>query len=52
MRACGAFVEHEYPGLGTIETIDSPVFVAGASKRRPTAAAQIGAHTRQALSEI
>jgi formyl-CoA transferase len=52
MRACGAFVEHEYPGLGTIETIDSPVFVAGASKRRPTAAAEIGAHTRQTLRAI
>jgi crotonobetainyl-CoA:carnitine CoA-transferase CaiB-like acyl-CoA transferase len=52
MRACGAFVNHEYPGRGSIETIDSPVFVFGSTKRRPIAGAEIGAHTREVLREI
>src|SRR5271155_5780356 len=30
MRAAGAFVQLDYPGHGTIDTINSPLFVAGA----------------------
>ncbi len=52
MRAAGAFVELEYPGHGTIETINSPVFVSGAEKRKPTAAPEVGAHTREVLREL
>ncbi len=52
MRAAGAFVELDYPGHGTIETINSPVFVSGAEKRKPTAAPEVGAHTREVLREL
>ena len=52
MRAAGAFVELEYPGHGTIETINSPMFVSGAEKRKPTAAPEVGEHTREVLREL
>jgi crotonobetainyl-CoA:carnitine CoA-transferase CaiB-like acyl-CoA transferase len=52
MRAAGAFVDLDYPGHGTIETINSPMFVSGAEKRKPTAAPEVGAHTREVLREL
>jgi crotonobetainyl-CoA:carnitine CoA-transferase CaiB-like acyl-CoA transferase len=52
MRAAGAFVELDYPGHGTIETINSPMFVSGTEKRKPTAAPEVGAHTREVLREV
>jgi crotonobetainyl-CoA:carnitine CoA-transferase CaiB-like acyl-CoA transferase len=52
MRAAGAFVDLDYPGHGTIETINSPMFVSGTEKRKPTAAPEVGAHTREVLREI
>jgi len=52
MRASGAFVEFDYPGHGTIETIASPIFVAGADKRKPEAAPEVGAHTREVLRSL
>lgn len=52
MRAAGAFVQMEYPGHGALETVSSPISVAGTEKRTPVAAPEIGAHTRQALREI
>jgi crotonobetainyl-CoA:carnitine CoA-transferase CaiB-like acyl-CoA transferase len=52
MRAAGAFVDLDYPGHGTIETINSPMFVSGAEKRKPTAAPEVGAHTRQVLRDL
>ncbi|HEY6421394.1 MAG TPA: CaiB/BaiF CoA-transferase family protein, partial [Candidatus Binataceae bacterium] len=52
MRASGAFVDLDYPGAGTIQTINSPVFMAGAKKRKPTAAPDVGAHTREVLREL
>jgi crotonobetainyl-CoA:carnitine CoA-transferase CaiB-like acyl-CoA transferase len=52
MRAAGAFVELDYLGHGTIETINSPMFVSGAEKRKPTAAPEVGAHTREVLREL
>jgi crotonobetainyl-CoA:carnitine CoA-transferase CaiB-like acyl-CoA transferase len=52
MRAAGAFVDLDYPGHGTIETINSPMFVAGAEKRKPTAAPEVGAHTREVLHDL
>jgi len=52
MRASGAFVALDYPGHGTIETINSPMFVSGAEKRKPTAAPEVGAHTREVLREL
>jgi crotonobetainyl-CoA:carnitine CoA-transferase CaiB-like acyl-CoA transferase len=52
MRAAGAFVDLDYPGHGTIETINSPMFVSGSKKRTPTAAPEVGAHTREVLLEL
>jgi formyl-CoA transferase len=52
MRAAGAFVDLDYPGHGTIETINSPMFVSGSEKRTPTAAPEVGAHTREVLLEL
>ncbi len=52
MRASGAFVEFDYPGHGTIETIASPIFVAGADKRKPEPAPEVGAHTREVLRSL
>jgi formyl-CoA transferase len=52
MRAAGAFVELDCPGHGTIETIDSPLFVAGNEKRKPEPAPDVGAHTRETLRSL
>ncbi len=40
-----------YPGRGTIETVDSPIHVAGSEKRRPLVPPEFGAHTRVILKE-
>ena len=52
MRAAEAFVKMDYPGVGAIETVNSPLFVSGVKKRQPTAAADVGAHTREVLREL
>jgi crotonobetainyl-CoA:carnitine CoA-transferase CaiB-like acyl-CoA transferase len=52
MRAAGAFVDLDYPGHGTIQTINSPVFVAGTEKRKPEAAPELGANTREVLRTL
>jgi len=52
MRAAEAFVKMDYPGAGVLETVNSPVFVDGSAKRKPTAAAEVGAHTREVLQEL
>jgi formyl-CoA transferase len=49
MRAADAFIELEWPGHGTIETINSPIFVAGSDKRKPEPAPEVGAQTREVL---
>ena len=49
MRAAEAFIKMDYPGAGVLETVNSPVFVDGSTKRKPTAAAEVGAHTREVL---
>jgi crotonobetainyl-CoA:carnitine CoA-transferase CaiB-like acyl-CoA transferase len=51
MRDCGAIVNCDYPGLGNIETVNSPVFVADSEKRAPTAPPKYGDHTRAILKE-
>ena len=51
MRECGAIMDFEYPGRGTIETVDSPVFVAGNNKQKPHVPPEYGAHTRAILKE-
>jgi len=52
VRDCGAFVDLVLPGGERIQTINSPVFVSGASKRAPTAAPEVGAHTREVMREL
>jgi len=52
MRASGAIVDMDYPGHGKLETITSPVFVAGSEKRRPQAAPDVGANTRETLRDL
>lgn len=52
LRACEALVDLDYPGHGTIETINSPVFMAGVEKKKPVAAPEVGAHTREVLCEL
>jgi formyl-CoA transferase len=52
MRAADAFIDLDYPGHGTIETINSPIFVAGSEKRKPQAAPELGAQTREVLRTL
>ena len=52
MRAAEAFINMDYPGVGVLETVNSPLFVSGVEKRKPTAAADVGAHTREVLREL
>lgn len=52
MRHAKAVVEIDHPTHGKLETINSPVFVAGSEKRKPVVAPEIGAHTREVLREL
>ena len=52
MRAAGAFVEMDYPGHGKLTTINSPIFTSAGDKRTPTAAPQLGDHTRAVLQDL
>ena len=52
LRDAGALVEFEECGYGELETVNSPIFVSGAPKRRPSAAPEVGQHTREILSEL
>jgi len=51
MRDCDAIVKCDYPGHGTIETVNSPVFISAGAKRKPQPPPQYGAHTRAILKE-
>jgi crotonobetainyl-CoA:carnitine CoA-transferase CaiB-like acyl-CoA transferase len=52
LRAAQAVIEIDHPARRTIETINSPVFMEGVEKRKPTVAPEVGAHTREVLREI
>jgi crotonobetainyl-CoA:carnitine CoA-transferase CaiB-like acyl-CoA transferase len=52
MRAAGAFVDMNYPGYGELTTINSPIFTTAGEKRPPTAAPQLGAHTKEVLRDL
>ena len=45
MRECGAIVNLDRPMGNTVETVDSPIFVAGSEKRKPQAPPDFGADT-------
>ncbi len=51
MRDCGAIVNLDYPGVGRLETVDSPIFVSESRKRAPQPAPGFGMHTREILKE-
>jgi crotonobetainyl-CoA:carnitine CoA-transferase CaiB-like acyl-CoA transferase len=51
MRDSDAIVKCEYPGHGTIETVNSPVFISAGQKRAPQPPPEYGAHTRAILKE-
>lgn len=52
MHASGAFVDLDYPGYGKMTTINSPIFTTAGEKRPPTAAPQLGSHTREVLHDL
>ena len=52
LRAAKALVKFDHSRAGAAETVNSPVFVAGVEKRTPTAAPELGAHTREILAEL
>ena len=52
MRAAGAFVDMEYPGHGTLTTVNSPIFTTAGEKRTPTPAPQLGDHTSEILRDL
>jgi crotonobetainyl-CoA:carnitine CoA-transferase CaiB-like acyl-CoA transferase len=52
MRAAEAIIALDHPLAGHIETVNSPLFVSGESKRQPSAAPEVGAHTREILEEL
>jgi formyl-CoA transferase len=52
LRAANALIKLDYPGVGRLETVNSPVFVSGVEKRKPTPAPEVGAHTRDVLQQL
>jgi crotonobetainyl-CoA:carnitine CoA-transferase CaiB-like acyl-CoA transferase len=52
MRANGMVVEFEHPRFGRLETVDSPISVAGVAKSPPRAAPELGQHTREVLAGL
>ena len=52
MRAADAIIGFEHPVAGQIETVNSPLFVDGEPKRKPSAAPEIGANTREILEQL
>jgi len=52
LRAANAVIDLDYPGVGRLETVNSPVFVSGVEKRKPTPAPEVGAHTREVLEQL
>src|ERR1700683_2207618 len=52
MREAKAIVNLEHPSHGKVETVNSPLFVAGSEKRKPRGGPDIGAPTREVVSEV
>jgi formyl-CoA transferase len=52
MRAVEAIMGLKHPVAGEIETVNSPVFIDGEPKLKPSPAPEVGAHTREVLHEL
>ncbi len=52
MRAAEAVIDLDMNGRGKIETVNSPIFIEGAVKRKPSVAPEIGQNTREVLREL
>jgi crotonobetainyl-CoA:carnitine CoA-transferase CaiB-like acyl-CoA transferase len=52
MRAAGVFVDMDYPGYGKLATVNSPIVATAGAKRPPTAAPQLGGHTKEVLRDL
>ena len=52
MRANGMLVDFEHPRFGRLETVDSPISVAGVAKSPARAAPELGQHTREVLAGL
>jgi crotonobetainyl-CoA:carnitine CoA-transferase CaiB-like acyl-CoA transferase len=52
LHANGILVAFEHPRFGRLETVDSPISVAGVTKTPPRAAPELGEHTRQVLVNL
>jgi len=52
MAATDVFVEVDHPSFGRFRTVDSPMTVEGAAKTKPTAAPELGEHTRKILESL
>jgi len=52
LRAAEAIIGLNHPLAGHIETVNSALCVSGESKRQPSAAPEVGAHTREILEQL
>jgi formyl-CoA transferase len=52
MRAANAFIEMDHPVAGKLRTVNSPVFISGFDKCKPTAAPEVGANTHEILRDL
>ncbi len=52
MAANDVFIEFDHPEFGCQRTVNSPIFLQGSEKRKPTAAPKLGQHTGEVLREI
>ncbi len=52
MKANGVFTELDYPQLGTVLTVSSPLNVQGVTKERAGKAPEVGEHSREILRSL
>jgi formyl-CoA transferase len=52
MQANGVFIDVDDPRHGPMQLVNSPIFLDDAPKRPPTAAPEIGQHTREVLASL
>ena len=52
MRASGSFVDLDYPGVGKLTTVSSPIFAGSEEKKPPILAPELGQHTHEVLHDL